>query len=252
LAQAYHSCAWLTELPGSAKPNNSAEAYAVQAAFLARMQLPGVGWKIGCTSRATQELLGTDQPMAGRLLAQTTLTAPALACAIRPDMPFVESEFAFRLGADLPPRQAAYASGEVAAAIATVMPAIEIIQCRYCDWKTPTLWESIADNSAHGWLVVGEAQPFDQGRDLSATAVTLTSDDQPIANGTGSAVLGDPLNAMVWLANFASAMGVGLNSGELVASGTCTGLSKAPMDALVTANFAGLGSVSVRLMRLQE
>jgi 2-keto-4-pentenoate hydratase len=57
---------------------------------------------------------------------------------------------------------------------------------------------------------------------------------------------------MVWLANFASAMGVGLNSGELVASGTCTGLSKAPMDALVAANFAGLGSVSVRLMRLRE
>jgi 2-keto-4-pentenoate hydratase len=60
-------------------------------------------------------------------------------------------------------------------------------------------------------------------------------------------VLGDPLIALTWLANELSSLGIALQAGEVVTTGTCvTPLPIEPGDQVI-ADFGPLGKVTVRL-----
>ena len=60
--------------------------------------------------------------------------------------------------------------------------------------------------------------------------------------GTGDRALGDPLNVLLWLANQQSTEGRGLKSGEIVSTGTCTGLDPVLPGDRVQADFGDLGT----------
>ena len=65
--------------------------------------------------------------------------------------------------------------------------------------------------------------------------------------GRGSNVLAGPLDALTWLANELSGLGLTLKAGEVVTTGTCmVPLAIGPGDE-VEADFGELGRVSVRL-----
>ena len=57
--------------------------------------------------------------------------------------------------------------------------------------------------------------------------------------------LGHPLEALTWLANDLSRRGYGLLAGQVVTTGTCTGMQYVPSGGTATADFAALGTVSV-------
>jgi 2-keto-4-pentenoate hydratase len=63
--------------------------------------------------------------------------------------------------------------------------------------------------------------------------------------GTGERVLGDPLNALVWIANHQSRAGRGLRAGEIISTGTCTGLAPVKPGQRASADFGDLGAVEV-------
>ena len=96
------------------EPTSSEEAYAIQRR-MARLSGYAVrGFKVGSTSKEAQQLLGTSEPGSGPILAPYLYTAPAKVAIVSLQTPAVEGEFAFRLGRDLPPQNAAYANAEVA------------------------------------------------------------------------------------------------------------------------------------------
>ncbi len=75
-----------------------------------------------------------------------------------------------------------------------------------------------------------------------------TGDGEAVADGVGANALGDPLNVLEWTANHLSALGDGIRAGEVVSTGTCTGLTPiAPGETLV-ADFGDLGRVEVRFV----
>ena len=75
---------------------------------------------------------------------------------------------------------------------------------------------------------------------------------QVAATGAGGAVLGSPINALVWLANTVDALGVTLEPGHVVLPGAVTPVISIAAGDTVTAAFAGLGSVTARFTEDEE
>jgi len=70
---------------------------------------------------------------------------------------------------------------------------------------------------------------------------------KPAVKGTTGNVLGQPLRSLAWLANWLARHGEGLKSGQLVASGSCTGMTQVGTDDLVVAKFGDRAQVRVEI-----
>lgn len=239
----------LDRLPDSCTPATVDDGYAVQNALAKTWGLAVAGWKIGCTSERAQQMLGADKPFPGRVFAPYLLESPAEIAAVSLHQCAVESEFAFGLAADLPPRDAPYSRDEVAAAVAAVRPALELLDNSWNDWLAVGLPSIIADNGSNGGLVLGPGRSDWQDLDLPGHAVVLSIDGKKVAEGTGAEVLGNPLNALTWLANDLSKRGVGLSAGQTVTTGTCTGIHFAKPGSTVAADFGDLGTAQVTFIK---
>lgn len=222
------------------------DAYAIQLGQVAAWRQDGAvikGHKVGLTSAAMQRQLGVDQPDFGHLTgAMFHLEShPIDAAAFL--QPKVEPEIAFILGRPL--RGPGVTLAEAAASVEFVAPALEIIDSRIRDWKI-TLVDTIADNASSGGAVLGgSVTPLSQV-DLRLAGGVLRRNGEVVGTGAGGAVLGSPLNALAWLANVLGARGVGLEAGHVVLPGSITAAVPVTSGDVVTATFAGLGSVTAR------
>ena len=66
-----------------------------------------------------------------------------------------------------------------------------------------------------------------------------------MGEGMGARALGDPMTVLLWLANQQSLTGRGLRAGEIISTGTCTGLDRVHPGDQVTASFGTLGDVTI-------
>ena len=239
-----------TGVPGLPQVRTFDDAYAVQAAFRSVWSDDVVGHKVGCSSEQSQRLVNSPGPIAGCLFRASLWQQPATIDSGQFFIAGVEAEFGFRLAADLPARSAPYRREEVGAAVDAVVPLIEICDTRLADWRTRRIEEITADNAFNGGVVVGK--PFEAWRslDLATHNVTLSIDGERKGEGTGALVLGHPLTALAWLANEMSRLGTGLQAGELIAAGTCTGLHFVSPGSTVVAHFGeALGEVTIRFSK---
>jgi 2-keto-4-pentenoate hydratase len=233
-------------LPADCRPETRAEGYAIQALLEGRSRAPLVGWKIAATSTAGQSHIGVDGPLAGRLIAERAAESGAVLPSGGNRMSVAEPEFAFRMGRDLPPRDAAYTVDDVVAAVATLHPAIEMPDSRFTDFAAAGAAQLIADNACAHQFVLGPATTADwRAADLSRHAARGTVSSGLTREGSGAAVLDDPRLALAWLANELSGLGITLRAGQVVTTGTCMQpLAFAPGDR-VEADFGDFGTVSV-------
>ncbi|MEU4541504.1 fumarylacetoacetate hydrolase family protein [Streptosporangium sp. NPDC023825] len=208
-----------------ARPNSEAEGYAIQDALAPELQLTSLGWrsghKIGCTTKVMQDYLKIPNPCGGGVYEGTVQhehgTFP-LSDFVRVG---VECEIAVRLAEDLPPRATAFTREDVACAVGACMVAIEIVDDRYADFTklgAPTL---IADDFFGAGCVLGpEIADFDPF-ELSQVSASMLIDGTSVGSGVGSDVLGNPLDALTWLANNAADRTInGLRAGEFVLLGS--------------------------------
>lgn len=234
-------------LPADCRPRTVEDGYAIQDAVTAKVGLTVIGRKIGCTAVAQQKFLGVEEPFLGRMFAETShktgVSLPGGSFAMRG----IEGEFAFRLSQDLPPRPTPYSRSEVAA-VASLHPAIEIVCTRFKEWRGSAVGAPsiVADNGAHGAFIEGPAARDWQDLDLSAHRMTLSVDGKQIAEGTGSEVLGHPLEALAWAANACARRGRPLKAGDIVSTGTCVGFHIVGPKAHVVVNLGPLGKVELR------
>ncbi|TCH96439.1 hypothetical protein EJV46_20895 [Roseococcus sp. SYP-B2431] len=233
------------ESAGHRLPLDRDEAYAVQREVIALSGSAPCGYKIGSTSAEAQRILGTTEPGAGRLVTSFTHASPARLPIAAAHGPAVEGEFAFRLGRDLPARVTPYAPEDISAAIEAVAGAIEMVGSRFAGGLGQQgRLLTTADSSAHIGLVTGPWHPW-RRQDLRPHRVEMFVDGIARGSGTGARALGDPLNVLAWLVRHLSAQGQGLLAGEIVATGTCTGLDPVTPGGTATADFGTLGRVEI-------
>jgi 2-keto-4-pentenoate hydratase len=237
------------DIPQDIRPADPLSGYAVQEELVNRLlsQSAGhiAGYKVACTNKLAQELLGVDTPFYGRLLSPFVYQSPANLSAGNFSMRCIEAEFAFELADDLPRESAPYDADRAAAAVSAVIPAIEIVDTRYTDWTKVAVPSLIADNGCNGGWVQGPSCTEWQQFDLKTHQVDLIVNGEPKLKGCGSEVLGHPLNSLTWLANTLCEQGKFLRAGDLVSTGVCTNIYLAePGDELI-ADFGKLGTVAL-------
>ncbi|WP_374348656.1 2-keto-4-pentenoate hydratase [Phenylobacterium sp.] len=221
-------------------------AYRVQQRNVDRLRRGGsliVGRKIGLTSEAVQKQLGVDRPDFGVLFDFMHMGGEGANIAVsRLISPRVEAEFAFRLGADI--TEAGLGAAGVAVCVADVCVAAEIVDSAIAGWDI-NIVDTVADNASCGAFVAGPWVPFDVALDLPRRVMRMTRDGQTISEGRGAATLGDPLNALAWLADTAVTYGEPLRAGEIVLAGAL-----GPMVGLTPGDYAieieGFATLSFR------
>jgi 2-keto-4-pentenoate hydratase len=227
-------------------PRSDQEAYAVQDAMAALCGAPSRGFKVGSTSVEAQRRLGTSEPGSAPLFAPFVHASPARIAIVPAHTPLVEGEFAFRLGRDLPPRPTPYAIDEVAEAVAAVAGAIEVVGTRLAGGLAGKGRLLVtADCGANIAFVVGAWRDDVSPLALKSHPVVMWINGAARGTGTGEQALGDPMNVLLWLANQQSAMGRGLKAGEIVSTGTCTGLDPVAPGDVAQADFGVLGTVEI-------
>jgi 2-keto-4-pentenoate hydratase len=216
-------CAAVRDLIGT---DDLPAAYAVQQGLVQARVSGGVtvvGRKIGATSKAVQDQLGVDQPDFGYLLSDMDVSEGAVTgdpISMRTLVqPRVEAEVAFRLATDINPSTEDEITLElVSAAVEVALPALEIVDSRIENWDI-TFTDTVADNASSGAFVIGtDAKPLSElvPRDV---VMSLTINGEEKSAGNGAACLGDPLEALRWLAVQAYRFGDPLRAGHLILSG---------------------------------
>jgi 2-oxo-3-hexenedioate decarboxylase/2-keto-4-pentenoate hydratase len=240
-------------LPGDCRPRDETEGYAVQEALHGFLASAGrgaiVGHKIGCTTPVMQRYLGIKNPCAGGIPATTVHHGHAGVRHQDYVRVGVECEIAVRLGADLGPTGAPFDRARVAGAVAAVLPAMEIVDDRYRDYRTLDVATLIADDFFNAGCVLGT--PVTGWRELDLPAVTGVTRMNGVeaGRGEGRAVMGHPFEALAWLANLRARSGLGLHAGEFVLLGSVVETRWVSAGDEVTVAIEGLGEVRATFAR---
>ncbi|MBX5490470.1 MAG: fumarylacetoacetate hydrolase family protein [Chloroflexi bacterium] len=226
---------------------SEADAYRIQRALLGLFRQRGariVGKKTGLTSRAKQQAMGVPEAIYGYLVDTYLLRDPGPVRMAELIHPRLEPELAFLIGERL--QGPGVTTAQVLAATRAVVPALEVIDSRYRNFKF-RLADVVADNCSASRVVLGREEVSPDGLDLRLQGMVLEKNGEVVDTGAGAAVLGHPASAVAWLANKLAATGEALEPGDIVLPG-------APCEAVfvqagdeVRVTFDRVGSVTARV-----
>jgi 2-keto-4-pentenoate hydratase len=231
----------------SSVPLGIGEGYDLQSEYIAQVAWPICGWKVGATSKAGQEALRIEEPIAGPIFEPCIYASGEIVEAPTNAMRVLEPEFAFLMARDLRPKEHEYSASDVCAAIAGVAGALEIVDSRFDQHFDVGIGWTIADGSANHGFIPGKLQKDWRSLDLLAHSTSLSVNGEIVAQGQGGNVIGGPLNILCWLCNHLISRNLYLKAGDWVSTGLTTKVVAGKIGDLVVADFASLGTVSVRL-----
>lgn len=223
------------------------DAYRISQHMLQRRLADGdelVGKKIGVTSEAVQRMLNVHQPDFGFITRKMWFAngADISLSENRLIQPRAEGEIAFRLKRDL--KGPGVTEADVLEATECVMACFEIVDSRIHDWKI-RIQDTVADNASCGVFVLGEVERDPRELDLPNLHMRVRKNGVQISEGLGSAVQGNPLTAVAWLANTLGAFGIPFKAGEIILSGSLVPLEPAKAGDRFELDIDGLGSAQV-------
>ncbi len=226
-------------LAGDTLPANAVEAFAVQDATMARLQATG-GWKVGAKD-AVAEPMCAPLPASGLLVSGVSLTGPQWV------LRGVEVEVALRLGRDLAPGGKLLSQQQLAAAFDAVLPVMEVVETRLANWSEASPLAKLADLQSHGALVMGAPSAFEPAElNLETIEASLSFDGKLMANTRGANPAKDLWRMLAWLALHCEQRGHPLRAGQIVTTGSCTGMLQASAGMQVRAELAGIGRVEIQ------
>jgi len=227
-------------------PPDKATAYRIAGMVAEELGWPVLGWKIAAMKAEMQQALRTDSPIYGRVYFLKGTPHSAVHAALASPIP--EVEYQAMLGRNLPPRDKPYTVEEVTDAVASLHPGLELAECRFIhDESFPPLPAVLADGAGSGTIVHGPAIEDWRNRDIPGQEATLSSNGRLRRKGTAAAALDHPMVPLTWLANELSRTGVGMKEGQMVSTGTLTGMLAPKPGETYVADFGPFGSVTVSI-----
>jgi len=222
------------------------DAYAIQQEYVRLLCANEggeiVGYKLGLTSKAMQDLLGVHEPDYGPVLSSMVFEDGVTVELGDYIQPKVEAEIALVLGR--PVRGPGVTTSDVWQALAGAIAAIEMVDSRIADWRI-SLVDTIADLASSAATVKGgRVVPVDF--DPRLTGMVITRNGETMATGAGAAALTNPVSAVAWLANTLAPFGVTLEPGQFVMTGSLHAAFAVTPGDLIVAEFDRLGTVTMR------
>ncbi len=235
-------------LPAELHPASLDEAYAVRRAFQEIEEARGrgaiAGYKIGLTTPVMQKLCGIDEPCYGAIFAGEVHHGRAELAAGDYCRIGVETEIALRLGRDLPrggDRE------QLTAAVESCSAAIELLDDLRYDYRRLDAAAMVAGNVWNAGVVLGAPAADWRRLDLARAEARLTINGREIGCGRGGDVMGNPLNALAWLADKLAAEGTPLERGMIVMTGSMVPIQHPAGGDRVRVEVAGLGVAELAL-----
>lgn len=239
------ACAPVREIIGATDVD---AAYAVQQENVRRGLERGrriAGRKIGLTARVVQAQLGVDQPDFGVLFADMAVNDDEPVELARLVSPRVEAEVAFVLKTDLP--HEVNTAADVMRATDFVVAAIEIVDSRVRNWDI-SIADTVADNASSARYVLGTSPKSLCDVDVRGVAMSMVLGEDDVSAGNGAACLGNPVNAVAWLANALVSRGEPLRAGDVVLSGALGPMVQVNAPGRYEAMVTGLGTVRAQFV----
>lgn len=224
-------------------PDDTDSAYEIQRRINARKIAAGrtrVGRKVGLTNPMVQKAAGVDEPDYGTIMDDMVFPDGVVFDPRKYVAPKIESEVAIALKKDL----RSWDIPAIEDAIDWIAPAFELVDFHY-EYYGMKIADTIADNAGCAGLILGPKQKYGKV-DLSQVTLSLTRDGQEITSGVGSNVMGNPLNAVAWLAKTAVEQDIPLQAGEVLLPGSIGMIMWFDFGPQYQAHISGLGSVSAR------
>ena len=236
----------LNHYPGP-KPSSMEEAFAIQSAVRGAIGWKHAGWKIGCTSERAQKALKADGPFPGPVYAERLFPSGSRIQTLSTNSRTTEPEIAFTLARDVIRKAEAWSVEEVLAAVATVHPAIEIVNPRLPKGFNDVVEWYVADGGLSHALVLGAGVKPLQQADYAKITSRVSINDQSKYTGIGANALGGPELALTWLANDLISKGLHLRAGDVVTTGVITEVFDTHIGDFVEATYDMIGTVTVQL-----
>lgn len=221
-------------------------AYAIQDALRAELDRRGerpIGWKLGATSPSGQAVMGVKEPACGFLLPGQYVDGAEVSASGFTNLA-VEAEVVFRMRTKLvgPGVTAATALLAVEGAVA----ALELPDFMFSG--KPRAADFIANSVIAKAIVLGSPVTPLRGLDLALEEVVYEHNGEIVGTYTAAEVMGNPLNALAWLANHLGTRGLALNSGDVVMSGAISKMLRPKVGDTIRASFSRLGSVGIKVV----
>lgn len=238
-------------LPPELRPRDRKEAYDIQdelARLYVKSGVRGIGGrKVALTSPVMQEMLGVDQPNAG-IVYTDRLYESGITLNYKDYVNIgVETEIAVRLASDLPSAGAPYDRYSAGAAVASLMPAIEVIDDRNCDYTSPDILTGIADNAWNFGLIYGPETTDFSSIDLVTLQGRMVINGEKVGEGFGGDVLGHPFESLAWLANLLASRGQMLKANDYILTGSVVASHWLKPGDQMTTQFDLLGEASLQI-----
>jgi 2-keto-4-pentenoate hydratase len=247
VVQSHHHKGLVEAFSGSLASMSLEDAYRVQYGFIQKMGDRGqkvIGHKVAVSGRAAQERLGIGEPAFGQLMDPGLCLDGSAVSMDSLVSPIVEAEVAFLMGEDL--KGPGVTPLSVLKATEGVLPAIEIADPNVTGPSQAI--DMIARNVFNAGVVLGTQLTPVKDLDLRHEGVVLELDGEPFGSGTGVEVMGNPVNAVAWLANKLAQFDDYLRAGEVIISGTITRAAKVEKGNYARVTFTRLGSVGVKFV----
>ena len=222
------------------------DAYRILLALIRRR--PGadgrrIGWKVALTAKAIQQQFGVHEPVFACLLAEGLVKSGHVFRRDALIEPGFENELCIVLDRDLP---ANATRADVAAAVARVYPAFEIIETR--GDLSGQLALALADNGQQKAFVLGEPVSREELPELDMVTVRVRINDTEVATASGDAVLEHPYNSVAWLASKLAQFGERISAGDYIMSGSFTRQFPLARGDRIEAVFDSIGTVTASVV----
>jgi 2-keto-4-pentenoate hydratase len=243
---------WLAREPVAALADDLdlAAAGRIRDAFVERLAAelgPPVGYKAALTSAAVQQRFGVDEPLRGTLFQKMLLPSGSRVGLDAGSRLAFEGDLVVRVGDAA--INAAQSRGEALAALDAVMPFLEIPDLAYVpdvEIDGPALMAINA--GARAGILGAPIELTGEGwaERLAEVEVELVGRGVEGMSGRGSALLGHPLDVVLWLRDALRDDGVALRPGDLLSLGSITPLTPAVAGEF-TARYTGLGPQPIEI-----
>jgi len=229
--------------PTECRPESTADAYAIQDT-IARRFGPVSGWKISLPA-------GDSDPIVAPLFKSLMFESPAALPASRFHMIGIEVEIAFRIGRDLSRTDPKYSPSDIVSAMQTMIASIEVVDTRFKNRENIDKMSLLADNQSNGAFVSGSGLADWRDINLSRQTARLWVDGNIVAETVGRSADVDTVVLLTWLANHCVTRCGGLRAGDIVTTGSWTGIVLVSPGAEIFAEFPGIGEIEIQIIEDQ-
>jgi 2-keto-4-pentenoate hydratase len=220
------------------------EAEAVQAAAVEAYGGSPIGYSIQGTSAQTGRQLCCAEPIFGPLL-DSELLSNGSRFRLPRGVFGAGCSFVFGIGRPYPAEGEEIDRGSIAEAVADCRLAIEILGRRVPGSVPLNALTATADFAMSVLHIEGPHIQNLADMDLAAARSEAKINGKTVSVGRGADIMNHPLEAIAWLAKELGRHGRELDAGDLVATGSCTGILQVMPGQVFEADFGKLGRVSV-------